>query len=263
MKKIKPTILGISIWKLFAYFIIYSFIGYIIETLFGIATKGVWESRQSFLYGPFCGIYGSGAVIIILFSKYFNKNKLTLFIGGFLLGTITEYMTSFLVETIMDTTWWDYSNYILNLNGRVCLLYSIFWGFLTPFLIKKVNVKVDKIISIIKGKVSIKILKSIVLIIIIFLFIDCVMTCFAQKQFINRMIVEKNIEVDNIENILDDYNYINNNEILSKIIFDFWNDKKMIRTFPNMKIKDKKGNTIYFDSLLPDIQACYFKIFDN
>ena len=37
----------------------------------------------------------------------------------------------------------------------------------------------------------------------------------------------------------------------------------MIRTFPNMKIKDKKGNTIYFDSLLPDIQACYFKIFDN
>ena len=80
MKKFKPTILGISIWKLFAYFIIYSIIGYILETLFGIATKGVWESRQSFLYGPFCGIYGSGAVIITLFSKYFDKNKLTLFI---------------------------------------------------------------------------------------------------------------------------------------------------------------------------------------
>jgi len=46
-------IFEISIWRLFSYFIIYSFIGYIIETLFGIATKGVWESRQSFLYGPF------------------------------------------------------------------------------------------------------------------------------------------------------------------------------------------------------------------
>lgn len=55
MNKKSVTILGISIWKLFAYFIIYSFIGYIIETLFGIATKGVWESRQSFLYGPFVG----------------------------------------------------------------------------------------------------------------------------------------------------------------------------------------------------------------
>ena len=80
MKKFKPTILGISIWKLFAYFIIYSFIGYILETLFGIVTKGVWESRQSFLYGPFCGIYGSGAVIITLFAKYFEILHLTNYI---------------------------------------------------------------------------------------------------------------------------------------------------------------------------------------
>ncbi len=49
--------MGISIWRILAYFIIYSFFGYIIETIFGIATKGVWESRQSFLYGPFCAIY--------------------------------------------------------------------------------------------------------------------------------------------------------------------------------------------------------------
>lgn len=51
-------ILGVRIWKIFVYFIIYSFIGYIIETIFGIATMGVWQSRQSFLYGPFLGIYG-------------------------------------------------------------------------------------------------------------------------------------------------------------------------------------------------------------
>lgn len=52
------NILGFSIWKLATYFIIYSFLGYIIETIFGAFTKGVVESRQSFLYGPFCGIYG-------------------------------------------------------------------------------------------------------------------------------------------------------------------------------------------------------------
>ena len=263
MKKFKPTILGISIWKLFAYFIIYSIIGYILETLFGIATKGVWESRQSFLYGPFCGIYGSGAVIITLFSKYFDKNKLTLFIGGFLIGTITEYLTSFLVETTMGITWWDYSNYVLNINGRVCLLYSIFWGILTPFLIKVVNVQMDKILLKFKEKVSLRLLKAITLTIIIFLFIDCLLTCFAQKQFINRMIVEKNIKVDNIENVLDEYDSIYNNEILSKIIIKFWNDKKMIRTFPNMKIEDREENNVYLDSLLPDIQAYYLKIFDK
>lgn len=263
MKKFNCTIFGISIWKLFAYFIIYSFIGYVLETLFGIATKGVWESRQSFLYGPFCGIYGSGAVIITLFSKLFNKNNITLFIGGFLIGTITEYMTSFLVETIMDINWWDYTNYILNVNGRVCLLYSIFWGILTPFLIKVVNVKIDKIIIKIKEKISIKILKTIVLTIIIFLFIDCIITCFAQKQFMNRMIIENNINVDDIEKISEEYDTINNNLILSKLTKNIWNDKKMIRTFPNMKIEDKEGNTIYLDSLLPEIQPYYFKIFNK
>ena len=163
----------------------------------------------------------------------------------------------------MGITWWDYSNYVLNINGRVCLLYSIFWGILTPFLIKVVNVQMDKILLKLKEKVSLRLLKAITLTIIIFLFIDCLLTCFAQKQFINRMIVEKNIKVDNIENVLDEYDSIYNNEILSKIIFKFWNDKKMIRTFPNMKIEDSEGNDVYLDSLLPDIQAYYLKIFDK
>ena len=52
-KRGKITLFGISIWKLMAYFILYSILGYIVETLFGIITKGVWECRQSFMYGPF------------------------------------------------------------------------------------------------------------------------------------------------------------------------------------------------------------------
>ena len=67
------TINGISIWRILAYFIIYSVAGYIIETLYGMITKGVWESRQSFLYGPFCGIYGLGAVVMILCLHKFPK----------------------------------------------------------------------------------------------------------------------------------------------------------------------------------------------
>lgn len=75
-KKKTPTIMGISIWRILAYFIIYSFFGYIIETIFGIATKGVWESRQSFLYGPFCAIYGLGACIMIIFLYKYGKNTM-------------------------------------------------------------------------------------------------------------------------------------------------------------------------------------------
>ena len=74
MEKKSLKIMGISIWRILAYFIIYSFFGYVIETLFGIATKGVWESRQSFLYGPFCAIYGLGACIMIMFLYRYGKN---------------------------------------------------------------------------------------------------------------------------------------------------------------------------------------------
>ena len=64
-KKKSFTILGTSIWRILAYFIIYSFVGFLIETIFALVFYNVLESRQSFLYGPFCGIYGIGAVIMM------------------------------------------------------------------------------------------------------------------------------------------------------------------------------------------------------
>ncbi len=66
--------------QILAYFIIYSVIGFIIETIFGLLTKGVLESRKSFLYGPFCGIYGIGAVVMIVGLQHFKKNNYTLFV---------------------------------------------------------------------------------------------------------------------------------------------------------------------------------------
>ena len=98
----------IKLWKILAYFIIYSIAGYIIETLFALVRYGVLESRQSFLYGPFCSIYGIGAVIMIIFLRYFMKNRLTLFIGGFFIGSITEYLVSLIGELILHVKWWDY-----------------------------------------------------------------------------------------------------------------------------------------------------------
>lgn len=204
-----------------------------------------------------------GAISIILFSKYFNKNKFTLFCGGFLIGSAIEYIVSFLVEIIMNTRWWDYSDRILNVNGRICLLYSMFWGILTIVLVKKFNPQIDKIVAKIKEKISSKILKGIILALTLFLLIDCIATYYAQEQFITRMIVEKGIEVENKQEINAKYEKTYNNRTLSNFIDIFWNDKKMIRTFPNMKIEDKNHNVIYLDSLLPEIQPYYKKIFEK
>lgn len=257
----KITINGISIWRILAYFIIYSVAGYIIETLYGIITKGVWESRQSFLYGPFCGIYGLGAIIMILCLYKFPKKFNTLFIGGAIVGSIVEYAISLFGELLLGVKWWDYSNMPLNINGRICIYFSIFWGFLCIYLIAYLNPKVDKLIDWTKSKFkTYKALKTFVMIVFILLMIDCIATGFAINAFLLRMVVENDIDVPNKEIAKVKYDEIYGNEELSNFIYKFWSDKKMIKTFPNLKVKDKNGNIIYMDSL-SDIQPYYLKIY--
>ena len=258
--KKKRTINGISIWRILAYFIIYSVLGYIIETIYGMITKGVWESRQSFLYGPFCGIYGLGAVVMIVCLHKFPRKFNTLFIGGFIVGSIVEYVVSFVGEMLLGVKWWDYSNMPLNINGRICVYFSVFWGFLGIYLIASLNPKVDKIIDWIKSKFkTYKGLKTFVMTVFILLMIDCISTTFAIEFFLVRMIVQNDIDVANKEAVIEQYDEIYGNEKLSKFIYQFWGDRKMIRTFPNLKINDKNGNIVYMDSLL-DIQPYYLKV---
>ena len=88
-KKEPLKIQGFTITTLLAYFIIYSIIG------------------------PFCSIYGLGAVIMILALQKFKKNNYTLFFGGFLVGSIIEYVVSLIGEAIFHVVWWDYSDMVL------------------------------------------------------------------------------------------------------------------------------------------------------
>ena len=258
-QKKRLTIFGYTIWRILAYFIIYSVLGYIIETIFGIVTKGTWESRQSFLYGPFCGIYGLGAVIMILSLQYFNQNSNRLFWGGFVVGSIIEYVVSWIGEVALNVKWWDYSNMPLNLNGRICVFFSIFWGLLAIYLMSYINPRVDRLINWLKSKISVNKLKIITLGVTIFLFIDLVLTGYALEYFIVRKIHENNLPVVNKERADSAYEKIYNNEKLAKFINTYWDDRKMIRTFPNLKIKDKDGNLIYFADQVGDIQPYYYK----
>lgn len=252
----------LPIWRILAYFIIYSVAGFIIETIFGLVTKGVLESRKSFLYGPFCAIYGLGAVIIISFLHKYSKRYNVLFIGGFILGSVVEYLISFLGEMLLHVKWWDYSGYPLNLNGRICVYFSLFWGFLSIYLIGSLNPKIDKFIDYMKEKVSLKYLKIITISTFTFLVVDCIITGIAMNLFFARMITKNNIDVINKEEVTKEYYSVYSNEKVSNFIYKYWGDKKMIRTFPNIKVQDKNGNIIYFDSYLKDIQPYYFKIHD-
>lgn len=261
MKKKKFTITGISIWRIFAYFVIYSFIGYIIETLYAFVLYGVIESRQSFLYGPFCSIYGLGAVVMICTLQYFGKDIHTLFLGGFLSGSVTEYIVSFVGEKLLNTKWWDYSDKFLNINGRICLIYSIFWGLLGLYLIKVVNPLIDKLINFIKTKCGVVKLRSVATISTVVLIIDCIVSGLAIDFFLTRVAVENDLEVSYKEQRLEKYNqvYIENTN-LSKFIYKYWGNNKMIKTYPNLTIKLANGELKRISEYYPDIPPYYLKI---
>ncbi len=261
MKKKKLTITGISIWRIFAYFVIYSFIGYIIETLYAFVLYGVIESRQSFLYGPFCSIYGLGAVVMICTLQYFGKDIHTLFLGGFLSGSITEYVVSFVGEKLLNTKWWDYSDKFLNINGRICLIYSIFWGLLGLYLIKVVNPLIDKLINWIKTKCGIIKLRSVATILTVGLIIDCIISGVAIDFFLTRVAVENDLDVSFKEQRLEKYNdvYIENAH-LSEFIYENWGNNKMIKTYPNLTIKLANGELKRVSDYYPEIPPYYLKI---
>ena len=253
----KFTIFGFTIINLLAYFIVYSVIGFVIETIFGLLTKGVIESRKSFLYGPFCGIYGLGAVVMIVGLQKFKKNNYTLFIGGFIIGSIVEYVISLIGELIFNIKWWDYSDMPFNINGRICVWFSIFWGLLAIYLMSHVNPKVDKFIE----KIPKNILKNTTIILTIFLFFDFLLTCFALKMFYVRLVDNYDLDIKGVDRYIVKYNELYENPSIKKFVDTHFSDEKMMKTFPNIKVTQKDGSIIWICDILTSIQPYYFRIF--
>lgn len=256
-KKEPLKIQGFTITTLLAYFIIYSIIGFIIETIFGILTKGVLESRKSFIIGPFCSIYGLGAVIMILALQKFKKNNYTLFFGGFLVGSIIEYVVSLIGEAIFHVVWWDYSDMAFNINGRICVAFSMFWGILAIYLITHFNPKVDKFLE----KFSYKQLKKAVIIIMIFLMIDMVITGIGLKVFFVRLVSENKVQLNIEEKYIDKYIEQYKNMPMKSLVDKIFSNKEMLKTFPNLKITNKDGNVVLIRDILSDINPYYLKVF--
>lgn len=260
-EKRKFTIMGITIWRLLAYFILYSVAGYIIETIFGLLTKGVIESRQSFLYGPFCAIYGLGAVIMIPALQRFKKNNYTLFFGGFFIGSVVEYVISLLGEGVFHIKWWDYSGMPFNINGRICIAFSFFWGVLAIYLMSHINPKVDQLIEKVKSKISLKCLKTGIIVFIIIMFIDFMVTSFALKMFFTRLIREYDLQVQAYEEYIFECEQLYQDEKIRDFTMKYFSDEKMMKTFPNIKLTGKEGEIIWICDILKEIQPYYVRVF--
>lgn len=223
----------ITLKQIIWYSIIFSIFGLIIETLFCDLTTGVLESRKGLIWGPFCPVYGVGATILIILLDKYKNNSIKLFLIGSIAGNIIEYGLSYLLEAMYGTRFWDYSYLDWNLNGRICIKYSIFWGILAILLIKLIKPQIDKIINKIPDS---KILNIIMIILII---IDCGATMWAINTYQNRVVQNYfNVEVkkqNNIKQFIEDKLF--SNEIMKK-------------TFPNLRYIDENGTQYYLKDMI-------------
>lgn len=123
--------------SLFLLFMAGSVLGFILEGIWHRIKLGVWESHSAVLWGPFCIIYGIGAVVVYLLSCCLQKksNFMQFIIFSFS-GAAVEYFSGLLQELCFGSISWDYSRHVLNIGGRVSLQMALFWGILGILFIR-------------------------------------------------------------------------------------------------------------------------------
>lgn len=151
------TINGVDLYHIINWFFIYSFLGWVWETFYVSIKHGEFINR-GFINGPFCTIYGFGAISVYLILKPIEDNLLFLFLGGIVVATLLEYITAVLMESIFHTSWWDYSDNKFNFQGRICLGASLGWGVFTVLLFRVLHPLVEDLVAlypVMAGKIGV------------------------------------------------------------------------------------------------------------
>ena len=202
----------------FLLFIIYSFVGWLMEVTLQFIEKHRFINR-GFLIGPICPIYGGGALLIIILLSPYKTKPVLLFIMAIIICSILEYFTSYIMEVVFKTRWWDYSDKRFNINGRVCLNTMLPFGILGCVVCYLINPFFLNILSLI----DMNILRVITLILFIIYLIDNILSFDIILKLRNTI---TNIERDSTE------------EISKKVRAIFLKRgglyKRLVNAFPNM-----------------------------
>lgn len=245
------------IYSYVLYFFIYSFLGWICETVYCFMIDKHYVNR-GFLKGPFCPIYGVGALAVIIILEPISSNIIILYLSAMICTSILEYITGFLLEKIFNLKWWDYSNHKFNIKGRVCLLNSTLFGILSVFLIKVVHPLLLELIA----KIPVNTAVCICIVLIIDFLLDGVITTYKVLQLSGKL-KEMHILLEEIKEKSENYKGILQENIskidglidqdneklvfakeqisklksnLDKIVLkNKSNSKRIIKAFPNIK----------------------------
>lgn len=192
-----------NISVLFLYLMIYSFLGWLIETIYCSVLNGHFMER-GFLNGPLCPIYGFGSLFIFSVLDPYINNIFVVFILGMISTSALEYITSYAMEKLFKMKWWDYSEHRFNIKGRICLLNSVFFGILSVVLTEWIHPFVT---SLVNG-IPYRVMHAFAIILSIIALVDLILSV--------RSVINLNEKFEKIRLTKEQIRELLNQEILEK-----------------------------------------------
>lgn len=208
----------------FLLFLTYAFLGWCME----VTCKFIQFKRfinRGFLIGPYCPIYGWGALAITLLLQRYTNDIIVLFVMAVIVCSFIEYFTSYFMEKKYHARWWDYSNKKFNINGRICLDTMIPFGILGVFIMYVSNPFFMDIYNNIP-EIWLHIIAGV-------LFTLYIIDNIVSSKIISSIHIEEEKVADNTEEIT--------NEIATKIKQllkqKSWLHRRLIEAYPNLRFE--------------------------
>lgn len=207
-------------------FFLYGFAGVLVEMLYcwTVEFKGVIESRTGLLYLPINPLYGLGGVVISLVLIPFVDNPIAVFFVGALVGSVLEFVASWVMEKLFGAVYWDYSDEFLNIQGRICLKYAAFWGLLSLVLLYVLDVLNLLFIVNVIGEFGFPVL--IVLIVLFVLSVALTLATFQRVGQRNRVLQARR----------DGQDAVLPNPWWGRVVDRLVPDQVLVNSFPRMSI---------------------------
>lgn len=186
-------ILNYPIHELFLYFMLYSFLGWLMETCYCSLMEKKLVAR-GFLFGPICPIYGCGVLLMILFFTPL-KNCIPLFyVTAVVVMTSWEYFVGWFLETTTHVKYWDYSNSKFNIKGRVCLWVALVWGGLSYLIIFWVHPPIERLYD----SIPLWLIYPLCVVLGVLLIVDAVLTI-RQLALMSRLVASVTTAYDELQ----------------------------------------------------------------
>lgn len=241
--------------ELLIWLVFYSVAGWVYES-FICSVETRYFINRVFLNGPYCPIYGFGAVFDLTILGRIENPFLLFFLGAIVACTL-EYLTSYVMEKIFHARWWDYSEWKFNINGRVCLLGAVVFGVFSVVLILWIH----PFVSGCAGWLPSAVWHGIFAVLLALLTIDCTVTIggFAGfdrklKELSERFEPVKSGAAEKIRNSHAFVKVNNTYEFLEKKLSR--QQKRMISAFPKLK-------SIKYNDVLTELRKIMFRQEDD